>query len=105
MSQETLSQNGEQEKSLTNAEENQNKVNSGEELIERHPIEGTPFMVVGNKDNGYFIAMGRFRISETAGTLQKAAEMLITNQWEIIGNMIITMWEAMHAEGFDKTTS
>lgn len=73
------------------AEENQTNSNSSEELIEREQLEGTPFEVIGNHTQGYFISIGKFRITEIKKTRKELIEHLEKEKWTIICNMIATM--------------
>lgn len=46
------------------------KQNSSE-LIERHPVEDTPFTIIGHPDKGYFLAMGMHRLTDYCKTKQE----------------------------------
>lgn len=52
------------------------------ELIHREPVDGTPFQVISVED-GSFIAMGRFRISEMMPE-EKCMEMIEKRDWNLI---------------------
>lgn len=77
------------------AGENPNK-EAYSEVIKREPIEGTPFEIIGNQEKGYFIALGKFKITETENfddrtniNIQEFAQYLIeTKKWDIILNAI-----------------
>lgn len=73
----------------TNIEEEQNNSNSSTEIIQREKIINTPFEIVGNTENGYFIAMGKYKITENKQSIEDAKKTLNTEQWIIITNMII----------------
>lgn len=74
----------------TNAEENQDKQTSGE-LMERQQIEGTPFWIMGNKTDGYYMVMGHYRITNVMNTMEEVTEYLNTNKWDVILSMIISV--------------
>jgi hypothetical protein len=73
---------------LTSADGNQNSLNYGEELIERERIENTPLDIIGNTKLGYFLALGRFRVSEKFEHKNIAEDHLESHKWEIIMNCI-----------------
>lgn len=73
-----------------NVEGISNKENSNYELVSTEAIEGTPFHVVGEEEKGYFISLGRYRVSEVQKTKDEALEELYKNMWYIIMNVIIT---------------
>lgn len=79
--------------SQTNAGENQNNSDLNTELVHREKVPGTPFEIVGNNDHGYFLALGKYRLSNHLDlehtTLQEAAKHeLKENGWNIITNLI-----------------
>lgn len=73
-----------------NAEENQNNSQSGEHLVERAKIQGTPFTVVCTRipDEKHFITWGKYRISKECKSQEEALNTLIEDQWDIIVNCI-----------------
>lgn len=89
----------------TNAEKtNTNKDSSP--LIEREQIPNTPFWIIGNKDDGYHIIMGKYRITneildltrylehgngepEIHLALTEAQTWLENNQWNVILSMAL----------------
>lgn len=76
------------------AVENQNKETSfdqNNQLIEREPIDGTPFYCVGNLETGFFIALGKYRLTEPKPSVYECMKQLQDNQWHIIMNLIITI--------------
>lgn len=81
-----------------NAEENQsNSPSNSTRIIEREPIEGTPFYIGGNEETGYAVSTGNFRLSTIVPTKQEALELLTTDNWNIIANLVATMI-AIHEE-------
>jgi len=69
--------------------------NSNSQLLDRKPLKNTPFELVGNQETGYFIALGRFRITEPAPTKEEAKLKLSEERWNIITQMITTLTDAM----------
>lgn len=73
------------------------KFNVGEphnyQLITNEPIEDTPFRLIGNPTNGYAIAIGMHRLTEPKPTIEKAKEVLLNVQWNLIANMIVAITE------------
>lgn len=82
-------QSSEQEELL----QSQNNVNVADNknynLATNEPIDGTPFRLIGTKENGYFIVLGKYRITEIKETEGEALELLITNNWDIIAALIL----------------
>lgn len=82
----------------TSAEENQNKEissNNPKELLHREKIEGSPLWIVGTEEHGYFVSMGKHRLTESQPTISKARELLTYEQWNIIANMIVQIVNSM----------
>lgn len=79
------------EKQSTN---NQNST----EIVQKQHIEGTGFDIVGNKEHGYFVAIGKYRITENKpieDELYSAIGELSNTGWEIIAGMIGAVTEAV----------
>lgn len=72
------------------AGDDQNKENSGE-LLERHEVPGSPFTIVGNKEQGYFLTMGKYRLTDAYQDVDGVIWGLENEKWEIIFNLIITL--------------
>lgn len=68
----------------------QTEPNKNTELLHRERLDKTPFDVIGNEENGYFIAMGKYRLTEPQKTIPLAIQLLEDRRWEIIGAMITT---------------
>ncbi|AXH75282.1 MAG: hypothetical protein [Microviridae sp.] len=68
-------------KSLTTAEGT--KANN-KELISNESIKGTPFKITGNEDLGYFLSMGKYRLTEPTKTKEEVLNELEENKWQII---------------------
>lgn len=81
---------------LTNADQSQNKEQSSKPTIEYHrePMEGTPFYLVGNNEEGYIITMGKYRVSKRKyPTIIETYGALEVDKWEILFNMIVSTIE------------
>lgn len=61
------------------------------QLIERHEVKGTPFMIVETKDNGCFIHMGMYRVSKTFRTVSECRKVIKTKPWDIITSVALAM--------------
>lgn len=73
------------------AEKNRNKEELNTPLIVRNRIDGTPFHIVGNEEVGYFLTMGRYRLTDHYDTITEAETALERDFWDIILHMIITV--------------
>lgn len=76
----------EQLRSQMNAED-QIKLESGE-LIHREQVENTPFWIVGNEENGYFLTIGKYRITEHRTSIDGVKNDLENKKWYIILTLI-----------------
>lgn len=71
-------------KSLTNVvETNTDK----KQLTLNRPIKGTPFTLTGNDETGYFLVLGKYRLTEPERTPEEAVEKLDTETWEIVSRL------------------
>lgn len=64
------------------------------QIVERQELPETPFHVVGNKNHGYFIALGRYRLTDTFEEKREAIDQLTYSKWKVITNLISTLIEA-----------
>lgn len=77
------------ENTFGNAADSQNNLQSSE-LLEREQIERTPFWIIGNKEEGYFLTMGKYRLTDTGCSKEDIYEMLHANdKWDLILKMIL----------------
>lgn len=79
--------------SLNLSEEDRNSMIYSEEEIEREQVKDTPFWCIGNKEKGYFLVMGKHRITEIYQYKNQAYNALDTERWKIILNVIAIMME------------
>lgn len=68
---------------------------SSSELVERKEIKNTPFEIVGNPEQGYFLALGRFRLTNPEKTKDEVLIKLRQDRWNIITTMIATIADTM----------
>lgn len=85
----------------TNAEENPHSRNYS--LIHREKVPNTPFEIVGNEETGYFLALGRYKLSQPTPTIDEAYAKLIDEQWNIILNLVTLTHEVILNEMASKT--
>lgn len=78
---------------LTNADANQDKEPSSE-LLERITVPGSPFTVCGNQEMGYFLTMGKYRLSEAQESKDAVLEYLDKEHYNVVFNLIITLQKA-----------
>lgn len=88
------SPNSAQESSQTSAQEKENN-NSSSKLIEREHIKGTPFQII-TLEQGSFIALGNRRLNEYTSK-ERCMEMIECQEWELLMNVIVSMYEIMTA--------
>lgn len=62
-----------------------------DELMERQQVRNTPFWIVGNKIDGYYLLMGKYRLSEVFNTIDEVQQWHEQNTWNIILSMIIAV--------------
>lgn len=89
----TSSQNSVQKESPTYALETENNKNSSEKLIQREPVEGTPFQII-TIEQGTFIAIGNRRITEYT-TKEECQQKIECQSWDLLGATIVAMFEIM----------
>lgn len=65
------------------SQNNQNS-HSSEQLVERERIPNTGFDIVGNKEKGYFIAFGPYRITEYTQDKAQLRKKVASKDYEII---------------------
>lgn len=61
------------------------------ELIKRHEVKGTPFMIVETKENGCFIHMGAFRVSKVYRTVAECRKIIKLKPWDVIASVALAM--------------
>lgn len=61
------------------------------QIYEQKELEGTPFKLIKklvNEKDKYFIAMGDHRLTDMVSTEKEALELLVTDYWKIVVNVI-----------------
>lgn len=52
-------------------------------LVEKEPVENTPFWLVGSEETGFFLTYNKYRITDTYETKEQALNRLITEPFKI----------------------
>lgn len=91
---------------LTIAKDQTNSISSSNdntEILEKHPIEGTPFWAIGNKDDGYHLVLGRYRLTQhPAENLEQLKEWMDNNTYHILLQMIIAVMNDREKQHYEK---
>lgn len=75
--------------------ENNHKENSP--LIERQQIENTPFWIIGNKETGYNLVMGKWKLTtQPHKTKNDLKKWMNKNHWNLTLTMIICATNDLH---------
>ncbi|AXH73228.1 MAG: hypothetical protein [Microviridae sp.] len=53
-------------------------------LIEREQIPGTPYWIIGNEEQGYFLQFGKYKLTENYSEKEYVKKHLIDNQFNIM---------------------
>lgn len=70
-------------------ESNSNNCQSiGYNLIDRQPIENTPFEGVKWENNPYFLALGNYKLPVKGETIEELKNNLEVQKWEVITSII-----------------
>lgn len=56
-----------------------------EQILEREAISGTPFWIIGNHVDGYFLAFGKYRLGDVKNTKDEILDYLYNEMWTIFG--------------------
>jgi hypothetical protein len=81
----------------TGGENDHTKQQSGK-LWDREQIEHSPFWIVGNKEQGYHITMGKYRLTlenEPLPTALDARIWLETHKWDVILSVALCAYTDM----------
>ncbi|AXH76241.1 MAG: hypothetical protein [Microviridae sp.] len=63
------------------------------QLVSRKKIDGTPFEIIGNNEKGYFLAFGKYRLTDLFETIEEVQMHIASNHWEITAILIAVMIE------------
>ena len=56
-----------------------------EQILEKEAISGTPFWIIGNHVDGYFLAFGKYRLGDVKNTKEEILDYLNKEMWMIHG--------------------
>lgn len=74
---------------------NKSYFEEGKEEIEREEIKGSPYWIIGNDDEGYFLGFGKWRLTELMKTKEDVLEHLRTNKYNVILQTVMAVIEVM----------
>ena len=76
------------------------------ELLEREQISNSPLWILGNDVDGWFIAVGRQRLSGVYKSKEECRNSLEDDFWNIIGNYMLLLVEMREeSKNIDKTVA
>lgn len=76
--------------SLGLVNEKDNKQSGNEQLIEYHPVKGTPF-TVARQNKEWFVLMGKYRFTQDLKSRREATKEALKMNWERIMQVIQVM--------------
>lgn len=81
------------------------KENYGNKIIERIPVENTPFTALYVQEQGWFLALGIHRVTELCETKEQAVDMLRIKMWDIVGALALILidFKEKQKQGFPLT--
>lgn len=80
--------------------EGENTHNSSSELLQKIPIQNTPFHAIGNKQDGYRIVFGRHALTEPFNiepTQDELHNVLEFQKWDIFTTLILSVVDTLNA--------
>lgn len=75
----------------------------GSPLVIHEQIQNTPFTITGNQETGYFVRLGRLRLTEHYDKISECRKIVEEKQWDFICNLIISLHKSV--EQTDKIIS
>lgn len=78
-----------------NVVEDPNKAHSNSELIEKHKLDGTPFYAIGSQERGYFLALGKFKLSDNYEKISDIENHLQNEFYNVVLKMITAVSESI----------
>lgn len=75
--------------------EETHKENSGNNLIERVEMEGTPFVAIKMEEGGWFLTMGNHRLTEEVSELHILEEMVSIKSWNLLMNVMTVFYKEL----------
>lgn len=92
------------EDALSQSQDSANGIDKPSYLIEREEIQNTPFMLV--KQNGnYFAVLGQYRITPEFEYKHEVTDYLITEQWNVVLDMITSVIDHINKIQNQKTNT
>lgn len=76
----------------TNSEKSPDKASSTE-LVIREKIEGTPFQLINMDNKGWFLALGKFRMTEIGLEKEVLIKLVEDKDWTLILDTIAVLTE------------
>lgn len=73
--------------------ENTDKKPSSTEIVQRIEVENSPLVLVGNDEDGWYVTLGRYRLSKRHMTEEAARKALQAEMWNIIMRMTYLITE------------
>lgn len=83
-------------KSQTNAEE-AGKQNSSNKLIDREPLEGTPFTIIKDEE-GWMLVMGKYALTTKKETREELTTYIQEEMWNTIVKITVIIIETILTE-------
>lgn len=77
-----------------NVNETDNK-NYSSELIKREQIGETPFTAIKTEQGGWFVTIGKYRVSEEYKTKAEVVKLVEKKDWGLIMNVITVVTETL----------
>lgn len=57
-------------------------------LLEREPMEDTPFWIIGSEKEGYFATLGKYQLTEKFPTKDGVQNHIDTKVWDIVMKVV-----------------
>lgn len=57
--------------------------------IEREPIKGTPFIMVGSKKDGYCLTIGKHRLTKMVKTKKEVIKTMKAKDWNLLTSIMM----------------
>lgn len=84
-----MGKNSEKVKSPTDTSVPNTENNNGSLTIDREIIKNTPFTIVGTPKEGYWLTMGKHRLSQAYKTKKEVIKYLKKSDWTLVTSIII----------------
>lgn len=57
--------------------------------IEREPIKGTPFIMIGSQKDGYCLTIGKHRLTKMLKTKKEVIKQMNTKDWNLLTSIMM----------------